>query len=133
MCAEEGLGVIVYNPLAGGFLTGKYRRGETPPRGTRLGDMTGYQGRYLTEQALELVDAFLDAACARGVTPAQLALAWVLGRPGITSTILGASRAEQLRETLPAVEVKLTAEELAFCDQIWHSLPRSPNPADPTR
>jgi aryl-alcohol dehydrogenase-like predicted oxidoreductase len=113
LCAEEGLGVIVYNPLAGGFLTGKYRRGETPPQGTRLGDRTGYQGRYLTEQALDLVDGFLDAARARGVTPAQLALAWVLAESRVTCPIVGARNLEQLDDTLGGLEVALTPEERA--------------------
>jgi aryl-alcohol dehydrogenase-like predicted oxidoreductase len=113
LCAEEGLGVIVYNPLAGGVLTGKYRRGETPSKGTRLGDMTGYQGRYLTEQALDLVDSFLQAARTRGVTPAQLALAWVLAEPRVTCPIVGARTLAQLDDTLGGLEIALTAAERA--------------------
>jgi aryl-alcohol dehydrogenase-like predicted oxidoreductase len=113
LCAQEGLGVIVYNPLAGGVLTGKYRRGETPLKGTRLGDMTGYQQRYLTDHALDLVDRFLDAAHARGVTPAQLALAWVLAEPRVTCPIIGARTMEQLNDTLGGLEVGLSPQERA--------------------
>jgi aryl-alcohol dehydrogenase-like predicted oxidoreductase len=111
LCAEEGLGVIVYNPLAGGVLTGKYKPGESPPDGTRLGDMTVYQGRYFTERALSIVDAFVEAAQARGVTPAQLALAWVLAEPRVTCPIVGARNLEQLNDTLAGLAISLSPEE----------------------
>jgi len=113
LCAEEGLGVIVYNPLAGGVLTGKYARGATPAPGTRLGDMTVYQGRYLTETALDLVDAFVAAAVERGVTPAQLALAWVMAEPRVTCPIIGARTMAQLNDTMGGMEVQLSPEERA--------------------
>ena len=113
LCAEEGLGVIVYNPLAGGVLTGKYARGATPAPGTRLGDMTVYQGRYLTEAALDLVDAFVAAAKARGVTPAQLALAWVMAEPRVTCPIIGARTMAQLDDTIGGIDVQLSTEERA--------------------
>jgi aryl-alcohol dehydrogenase-like predicted oxidoreductase len=113
LCAEEGLGVIVYNPLAGGFLTGKYARGQAPPGGTRMGDMTVYQGRYMTETALDIVDRFVGAAQARGVTPAQLALAWVLAEPRVTCPIIGARSLEQLDDTMGGMDIALTPEERA--------------------
>jgi aryl-alcohol dehydrogenase (NADP+) len=113
LCAEEGLGAIVYNPLAGGVLTGKYARGATPAPGTRLGDMTVYQGRYLTEAALDLVDAFVAAARERGVTPAQLALAWVMAEPRVTCPIIGARTMAQLEDTLGGIDVQLSPEERA--------------------
>ena len=113
LCAEEGLGVIVYNPLAGGVLTGKYARGATPAPGTRLGDMTVYQGRYLTEAALNLVDAFVAAAKVRGLTPAQLALAWVMAEPRVTCPIIGARTMAQLNDTIGGIDVKLSPAERA--------------------
>jgi len=113
LCAEEGLGVIVYNPLAGGVLTGKYARGATPVPGTRLGDMTVYQGRYLTDAALDLVDAFVAAAAERGVTPAQLALAWVMAEPRVTCPIIGARTMVQLNDTIGGIHIELTADERA--------------------
>jgi aryl-alcohol dehydrogenase-like predicted oxidoreductase len=113
LCAEEGLGVIVYNPLAGGVLTGKYKRGATPTPGTRLGDMTGYQARYLTKTALDLVDQFLEAASARGVTPAQLALAWAMAEPRVTCPIMGARTMEQFNDTIAGMEIQLAPEERA--------------------
>ena len=113
LCAEEGLGVIVYNPLAGGFLTGKYARGQTPPSGTRMGDMTVYQGRYMTGQAMDIVDRFVETARARGVTPAQLALAWVMAEPRVTCPIIGARTLEQLNDTMGGMDIALTPEERA--------------------
>jgi aryl-alcohol dehydrogenase-like predicted oxidoreductase len=113
LCAQEGLGVIVYNPLAGGVLTGKYSRDKSPLRGTRLGDMTGYQSRYYTERALDTVDDFVAAAQTRGVTPAQLALAWVLAEPRVTCPIVGARNLAQLNDTLGGLAISLSAEERA--------------------
>jgi aryl-alcohol dehydrogenase-like predicted oxidoreductase len=125
------LGIIPYNPLAGGFLTARYRKEQEPEEGTRFalpraGEI--YRQRYWHDAQFEAVERLRDFFASRERSLAQVALAWVLGRPGITSAILGASRGEQLRETLPAVELKLTDEELAFCDQIWYAIPRSPNP-----
>ncbi|MFN2229322.1 MAG: aldo/keto reductase [Anaerolineae bacterium] len=113
LCAQEGLGTIVYNPLAGGVLTGKYSLEETPSEGTRLGDMTGYQQRYYTGQAMGIVRDFVDAARARGVTPAQLALAWVLAEPRVTCPIIGARNLEQLEDTLGGLEIELALEDRA--------------------
>ena len=113
LCAQEGLGVIVYNPLAGGVLTGKYSRDASPLAGTRLGDSEGYQQRYYTDRALNIVDDFCAAARARGVTPAQLALAWVLAEPRVTCPIVGARTLAQLDDTLGGLEIALTPEERA--------------------
>jgi aryl-alcohol dehydrogenase-like predicted oxidoreductase len=111
LCAEEGLGVIVYNPLAGGVLTGKYRRDQAPPSGTRLGDMAAYRGRYYTESSLDIAERFAEAARKRYVTPAQLALAWVLAEPRVTCPIVGARTLEQLEDTLGGLIISLTPEE----------------------
>ncbi len=113
LCAEEGLGVMTYNPLAGGLLTGKYKRGEAMPTGARLEAFRMYYNRYYTEQALDVVEHFTQAAQARGATPAQLALAWVLGEPRVTCPIVGARNLEQLNDTLGGLEIKLTPEERA--------------------
>ena len=102
------LGAIVYNPLAGGVLTGKYRRGAAPVEGTRLGDSRGYQDRYYTAQALDIVDRFVAAAGERGVTPAQLALAWVLAEPRVTCPIVGARTLAQLDDTLGGLAIGLS-------------------------
>ena len=113
LCAEKGVGVMVYNPLAGGVLTGRYRRGEAPSTGTRLGDMQSYQGRYFTERSLDIVDGFVAAAQARGVTPAQLALAWVMAEPRVTCPIIGARTMEQFNDTIGGLDITLSPEERA--------------------
>lgn len=136
LCRQEGVGILPYNPLAGGFLTGRYRKGQEPEQGTRFTlERAGrfYQERYWHDTQFDAVEELRRFFDERGRSLAQVALAWVLGRPGVTSAILGASKAEQLRETLPAVDLELTDEELAFCDQIWYRIPRSSNPAVATR
>ena len=113
LCAEEGLGVITYNPLAGGMLTGKYKRGEAMPTGARLEAFRMYYERYFTEDALSIVERFIQVANQRGVAPAQLALAWVLAEPRVTCPILGARNLEQLNETVGGLAITLTPEERA--------------------
>jgi aryl-alcohol dehydrogenase (NADP+) len=111
LCAREGLGVIPYNPLAGGVLTGKYERGQQLPEDTRLSDSEAYRDRYLTDRMFDIVEAFVAKAEELGVTPAQLALAWVLAEPRITSPIIGARNLEQLNDTLGRLDFSLTPEE----------------------
>ncbi len=111
LCEREGLGVIPYNPLAGGMLTGKYRRGQELPEGARLQAYDTYNRRYYTDQAMDIVERFLEAAREKGMTPAQLALAWVLSESRITSPILGARTVEQLQDSLGALEKPLTPED----------------------
>jgi aryl-alcohol dehydrogenase-like predicted oxidoreductase len=114
LSAEEGLGVLNYNSLAGGVLTGKYKYDEPLPPDTRLSDSAGYQQRYYTERALQIVEDFVEAAHKRGVTPAQLALAWVLAEPRVTSPILGARTLEQFNDSIQGLAIKLTPEERAL-------------------
>jgi aryl-alcohol dehydrogenase-like predicted oxidoreductase len=113
VCANEGLGVIPYNPLAGGVLTGKYRRGQPLPEDTRLSDSEMYRQRYYTDTTFDIVEAFVEAASARGVTPAQLALAWAMAEPRITSPIIGARNVRQLNDTLGRLDFSLTPEDRA--------------------
>jgi aryl-alcohol dehydrogenase-like predicted oxidoreductase len=113
LCADEGIGVLSYNPLAGGMLTGKYRRGEDLPAGARLQAFKFYHDRYYTDDAFDIVERFLAAAVARGVTPAQLALAWVLAEPRVTCPIIGARNVDQLRDSLGGLDIKLSADERA--------------------
>ncbi len=111
LCAQQGIGVMSYNPLAGGMLTGKYRKGAPLPSGARLEAFQFYHDRYYTEQALDIVERFLQEASRRGVTPAQLALAWVLADPRISTPILGARNLEQVSDSLKGAEIELTPEE----------------------
>src|SRR6266852_1852704 len=110
LCEAEGLGVIPYNPLAGGFLSGKHRREAGPTAGTRftLGTAgTRYQERYWREREFETGEALRPLAQQAGMSLARLAVAWVLAHPAITSPIVGASRPEQLDDVLPAVDKTL--------------------------
>ena len=127
LCRDEGLGVLVYNPLAGGFLSGKYQSGEAPRDGTRftLGSAAGrYQERYWQDAQFDAVQALKQATDARDLNLVSVAIAWVLGQPGITSAIIGASKPEQLDANVAALEVEFDDELTAVCDAAWWSLPR---------
>jgi len=122
LCEEEGVAVIPYNPLAGGFLSGKYTNGE-PPAGTRftLGTVAGrYQERYWHERMFETVEAIRPIAAEVDMTMAQLAVAWVLAKPVITSPIVGASRPEQLADPVAAVATPLEPELVARLDELTY-------------
>ncbi|MCY6488822.1 aldo/keto reductase [Leptolyngbya sp. GGD] len=110
LAQEEGLGVIPYNPLAGGLLTGKHDRTGQPTPGTRftLGAAAErYQDRYWHDREFDTVDELGRVADAAGLSLTTLSLAWVLANPVITAPIIGASRPEQLTESLKAIAVKL--------------------------
>jgi aryl-alcohol dehydrogenase (NADP+) len=121
LCLEEGIGVIPYNPLAGGLLSGKHDRGQKPAAGTRFtipNAGTMYQDRYWHDREFEAVDAFQSIAGEAGLKPATLAVAWVMHHPAITAPIIGASRPDQLDDTLAAAEVKLDAGLLSRLDEL---------------
>lgn len=129
LCVDQGIGVIVYNPLAGGFLSGKYRSGQEPQAGTRftLGSAaTRYQERYWQEAQFAAVEKLKAVVAGKGLDLVSVAVAWVLAQPGITSAIVGASKPAQLEASLAALDVKLDAELTAACDAAWWSLPRRP-------
>jgi aryl-alcohol dehydrogenase-like predicted oxidoreductase len=129
-CQAEGLGLLPWSPLAGGWLTGKYRRDEYPTGATRLGEdpqrgMEGWSRRQDRERTWRVIDAVRKVADARGVSMAQVALAWVAARPAVTSVILGARSSEQLTDNLGAVDLKLDATETELLDTA-----SDPEPAD---
>ncbi len=129
LCRDRGLGVLVYNPLAGGFLSGKYSKGEDPREGTRFtlgraGRM--YQWRYWQEAQFDAVQELGKAAEQRGLDLVSLAVAWVLAQPGVSSAIIGASRPEQLDASLAAPGLELDDELRELCDSLWWRLPRRP-------
>jgi aryl-alcohol dehydrogenase-like predicted oxidoreductase len=108
VCKTYGLGVIPYSPLAGGFLTGKYRKDKSLPVSKRAES----RKRDMTEKNFALLDKMDEIAAAHNSTVSQIALAWLLADPVITSPIIGATSVEQLNENLGAVNIKLTAEEM---------------------
>jgi aryl-alcohol dehydrogenase-like predicted oxidoreductase len=121
LCREEGLGVIPYNPLAGGFLTGKHRREAPPAAGTRftLGSAAArYQERYWHEREFATVEALRPLARDAGMSLARLAVAWVLANQAITAPIVGASRPEQIDEILPAADKDLDAGLAGRLDEL---------------
>src|SRR6266699_4830681 len=114
---DAGLGLLPWSPLGGGWLSGKYRRDVRPTGATRLGEdpgrgMEAYDRRG-TQRTWQVVEAVRKIAAERGVTMAEIALAWVTDRPGVTSTILGARTAGQLETNLRAADLRLTAAECA--------------------
>jgi aryl-alcohol dehydrogenase-like predicted oxidoreductase len=110
LCREEGLGVLPWSPLSGGFLSGKYRRDNPNPEGARR---TNFSFPPIDEaRGFDAVEALTLIAKQRNATVPQVALAWVLARPGITSVIIGASKMSQLEDNLKAADLQLTAQEL---------------------
>jgi len=109
LCLEEGLGAIPYSTLGGGFFTGKYRRGEPLPDTPRAQSV---QNRYMHERGWAVLDVLLEVAENQGATPAQVALAWLMARPGVTAPIASATSPEQARELLAATELRLSPEAL---------------------
>ncbi len=111
MCKDQGLGIMVWSPLAGGFITGKYRRGQESPEGSRR---TTFDFPPIDkEKGYDVVDKLEALAKAKDSTIPRLALSWVVRQPAITSVIIGAKRMDQLEDNLVAVEVEWTEEELA--------------------
>jgi 1-deoxyxylulose-5-phosphate synthase len=130
-CQEEGIGVIPYNPLAGGFLSGKHRRETGPTAGTRftLGSAARIYGeRYWHDREFATVEALRSLAEEAGTSLARLAVAWVLAHPAITAPIIGASRPEQLDDVLPAAEKGLDANLRARLDELTREYRRGDDP-----
>jgi aryl-alcohol dehydrogenase-like predicted oxidoreductase len=129
-CLENGLGLLPWSPLGGGWLTGKYTREERPTGATRLGEnpergVEAYDRRSRQERTWDVIDAVREVADQRGVSMAQVALAWLVDRPAMTSVILGARTTEQLADNLGAAGLHLTPEETARLDTV-----SDPAPAD---
>ncbi len=128
---DQGLGVLVWSPLAGGLLSGKYRRGQDAPQGTR--QLAGWNEPPIhnESQLYDIVEALVDIAAAREVTPAQVALAWLLRRPAVVSLVIGARTEAQLVENLGAAGLRLNDQEQARLESVsappllypyWHQL-----------
>jgi voltage-dependent potassium channel beta subunit len=117
---QLGIGQVVYSPIAQGVLAGKYKPGERPPAGTRAatpGD-SGFMERFMRDDLLEAVQKLRPIADELGITMAQMAIAWVLREPGVSSAIVGASRPEQVDENVAASGIELSPETLRQIDEI---------------
>jgi len=109
MCSREGMGIAVFSPVAEGVLTGKYKKGQELPKGSRAADpkVGHFVERYLTEESLDKVERISKIALENNITTAQLALAWILHHREISAVIIGASRPEQIEENVKAIDVTL--------------------------
>jgi aryl-alcohol dehydrogenase-like predicted oxidoreductase len=107
LCEYKGLGVVVWSPLAGGYLSGKYRPGQPAVTGTRSEEQWAYPQRYFAPNADETLRALLDVAGELGRSPAQVALRWVIEQPAITAAIIGERTVEQARDNLLAASFRL--------------------------
>ncbi len=116
LCRQWGLGILPWSPLAGGFLSGKYRRDAPAPAGTRLDVWKERWGRYDTPRNWDIIDAVVAVAEEVGATPAQVALAWLLHKPEVTSVIFGARTVAQVDDNLPAASLRLAPEHVQRLD-----------------
>src|SRR4051794_30252734 len=119
---DQGVGILVWSPLAGGLLSGKYRRDQDMPEGSRHLTDWNEPPVHDQEQLYDIVEALVAIAEAHGVSPAQVAMAWTLGRPCVASVIIGARTEEQLADNLGAADLTLDDDERARLDEL--SAPR---------
>ena len=131
LCRAHGVGVIAYNPLAGGMLTGRYQPGQETEQGSRFalqhaGEL--YRKRYWNDAVMEETQSLKQFFTARGKSLTHAALAWVLAQDGLTSAIVGASRPDQLEDSLQGVSLTLGETEKEALDAVWYSLPRERDP-----
>ncbi len=117
LCEQHGVGILPWSPLAGGFLTGKYRKGQAPAEGTRLEQWKDRFGRFDTERNWKILDAVDAVATETSSKPAQVALAWLLHKPAVTSVIFGARSVEQLDDNLGAAALTLSDSHLKALDE----------------
>jgi aryl-alcohol dehydrogenase-like predicted oxidoreductase len=115
---DGGVGILVWSPLAGGLLSGKYRRDQQGPEGARHLTDWGEPPVRDPDQTYDVIDALVEIGETHGVSAAQVALAWSLGRPGISSLVVGARTDEQLADNLAAADLELTAEEVARLEEV---------------
>jgi voltage-dependent potassium channel beta subunit len=120
LCSKEGIGQIVWSPIAQGVLTGKYRPGSQPPAGSRATDPSGshFISSYLSDDLLRRVEELRPVAESAGLSLAQLAIAWVLQNPNVSAAIIGATRPEQVRENVRASGVRLEPDLMRRIDDI---------------
>ena len=117
LALDQGVGVLVWSPLSGGFLSGKFRRGQSAPEETRRAAL-GTPGSFDEEQGFRILDVVHEIAEARAVSVAQVGLNWLRARPGVTSIIVGARTDEQLRDNLAAASWELSEDEVRRLDEV---------------
>ncbi len=123
LCLDQGLGILTFSPLAGGFLSGKYRRGKPRPKGARLseGNLT-----FDEQKAYEIIDELDRVAKAHNATVSQAALNYLLCKPGVSSVIVGIKTHEQLADNLKTTEWEMAPEEVSILDKVSKPAPIYP-------
>lgn len=117
LCAQRGLGILPWSPLAGGFLTGKYKKDAPPPEGSRLAKWQDRLSRFDQERNWRILEAVERVASEAGAEPVQVALAWLLAKPAVTSVIFGARTLAQLESNLAAADLDLGGDAIAALDE----------------
>ncbi|WP_280568841.1 aldo/keto reductase [Chromohalobacter sp. 296-RDG] len=115
---DQGLGTMVWSPLAGGLLSGKYRRGQHNPDGTRFSQGWTEPPIHDEDRLFDLIDTLVEVADGHGVSAAQVALAWTLNRPGVSTAVIGARKDEQLKDNLASAELALKPDEIAAIEKV---------------
>ncbi len=121
-CIQNGMGLVPFSPLAQGFLSGKYRKGKEVPKDSRAANDNISQfiiQRYLTPDNFDVIEEFINFAEQKECTPSQLALAWVLHKPGVASALTGASKPSQIEDNIKAIDISLSQEELTSLENIF--------------
>jgi aryl-alcohol dehydrogenase-like predicted oxidoreductase len=135
LAIDNQMGILIWSPLAGGLLSGKYRRNKDRPEGARQTTSWGEPPVYDEDRMYDIIETLTEVASARGKSPAQTALAYLLGRPAVTSVIIGARTEEQLIDNLGSAEWMLTEDERAKLDRVsaprliypyWHQAKTAP-------
>jgi len=121
-CTKMGIGMTVYNPLAGGLLTGKHRRDQAPAKETRFGANEDYYRRFWHQANFDALDTLKEVAAKAGKSLIQLSLQWLASQPHVDSIILGASKPEHLEANIRAADGRLDEETLKACDEVWATL-----------
>ena len=117
VCRKYGLGILPWSPLAGGFLTGKHEKGQQPPPGTRLDQWKERRAAFDNDRNWQIIDSVKAVASELGATPSQVALAWCIQRPGVTSVIFGARSPEQLDDNLKSATLEIPAALIQRLDE----------------
>ncbi len=117
-CVDQGVGILVWSPIAGGLLSGKYRRNQQAPEGSRHLTEWSEPPVHDQEKLYDIVDKLVQIGDGHGVSAAQVALAYVLAKPGVTSVIVGARTEEQLTDNLAAADLSLSEDELTALDEV---------------
>lgn len=120
-CINNGLGIVAFSPIAQGFLSGKYRKGKEIPKDSRAANekTNTFIEKYLTPNNLDQIQQFITIAENKSCTPSQLAIAWILHKPGISSALMGASHVEQVEENVKATDIELTEQDIIDIEKIF--------------